>query len=228
VSARRAAAALALAALGCASSLAPAFDPRFPDGDRVAQARVLALLSDEPAPAPVEARLVAATAAPRGLVLVDLASGRVRWRVEAEVETQPVLLGDLVLSTERGALVAFDAASGRRRWQSPLDGLHHVGAARAGETLLVVASAPNADGRAQSRVSALDPADGSLRWRYDVPAAGRPVATAHHFLVPWQRRHLSVIDARDGRGCCAFERATTPSSGSSPTATASASATAKC
>lgn len=60
----------------------------------------------------------------RGLVAIEIATGKGAWRSSLSATTAtPAILGDLVVvGTQDGRLHAFDAATGARRWGVSLDG----------------------------------------------------------------------------------------------------------
>lgn len=107
------------------------------------------------------------------LFALDLASGKVRWRVELgqEVGAQPLLVkGLLVVATLQDEVVALDALSGARKWhhrREQRDGMNVRGCARPVLVRGLVVAAYS-DGT----VSGLDPATGAARWERKVAPPG--------------------------------------------------------
>jgi outer membrane protein assembly factor BamB len=196
--------ALALLATACAGSLAPAFDARFPEG---ASARTASVLGRLPAPqAPASSATLVATSygAQPELLLYDLAQARVRWRVAMRADSRPQLLGNLVLVSAQGRLLAFDAASGTATFSASLPECAYLGSARVAERIFASCGGTAlgaAGGAARSaRVVALDAHSGRVLWQREAPGElGRPAASAGLVLVPWQKQSIGVLDAASGR-----------------------------
>ncbi len=202
---------LALANAGCAASLRPAFDPRFPDNDAAA---VRALMERVRAPAartdahgaprhsPGGARVVACTRGQEPVIIaLDLTTGQVRWRTSLLAQGEPVLLDDLVLVTTERELVALDSDVGRVRWRRALANPVFLGAARTGDRVFVATTShPDGIAASSSQLTALDAGSGRLRWEHRVwTPIGRPSARGDVVLVPWQHQYLVALDAGDGR-----------------------------
>jgi outer membrane protein assembly factor BamB len=189
-----------LAASGCARGHTPAFDPTFPDND-AARGRLIAarLASASPAITASEPLLVATSEGAEPTVFAyDIAKAAVRWRVALRAESRPELLGDLVMSTSGGELVALDRAIGALRWRAPIEGCAYLGAARDGDRLF--AACAGAGATRASSVLAFDANSGRALWRRDAQGeVGRPAARDGVVLVPWQHQNLTLLDARDGR-----------------------------
>jgi len=115
---------------------------------------------------------------PGRLYLLDVATGRVRWRAAALVGTGPLLTADGVIDVEGTAatgplaLVDRDAADGRIRWQDRLP--QSVSAAgqdierlvQAGQLMLVQG---NSAGHQPATLSAYRLQNGSLAWQTILP-----------------------------------------------------------
>lgn len=99
-------------------------------------------------------------------IALDVATGRVLWRVEisSEAEGRPAVGGGLVyIMAVDGRLAALDLLSGRERWNH--DGQVPVLTLRGGGTLTYaegVVYAPFANGK----LVALDGEDGDIRWEH--------------------------------------------------------------
>ncbi len=198
-----AAAALALGAGGCAGALAPAFDSRFADNEAARTEALLQRLPPARARAHAGSLLVAASFGDQpALIAYDLGTGSLRWRVAVRADSRPELLGDLVLTTSGGRLLAFDARSGRARFSAATGACTYLGAARDTERVFFTCQAGAIDPRAppNARLTALDARSGRVLWRREASGAlGRPAAAFGLVFVPWQRQNLSVLDARSGR-----------------------------
>lgn len=73
----------------------------------------------------------------------------------------------VVVGTDDGRLVAVDADSGNRRWETQLDPEHHPTTITGSDAGLLVTVGPSRD----RELVALDPRDGQVRWRRDLPPA---------------------------------------------------------
>jgi outer membrane protein assembly factor BamB len=114
---------------------------------------------------------------PGRLYLLDLATGRVRWRAPALVGAGPLLTAAGVIDIEGtaakgpAAIVDRDAADGRIRWQDKLQqqfsdaGQGMVQLVQAGQLTLVQSNA----GPGQVTLSAYRLDDGSLAWQTSLP-----------------------------------------------------------
>ncbi len=107
------------------------------------------------------------------LYVFDLASGKLRWKYDAqeEVGTTPIVVGDLVLfMTLQDTLVAVDAKTGAWKW-------HHRREMREGFTLYGAAAVLASGGLAfgaysDGTVTALDVLTGTVRWERKIAPAG--------------------------------------------------------
>jgi hypothetical protein len=145
---------------------------------------------------------------PDGVSLHDATSGARVWRIAAQPDSPPLLLGELVLFAQAGKLVAHEASDGRRRFEVALDGAALLGAALGAQRLVVSTSvatktgsdARSADGARGGRLVAFDPQDGSLEWEHLLPGrVGAPAIRGDFVFVPWNYQHLCVLEARTGR-----------------------------
>ncbi len=108
-------------------------------------------------PTAADGRLFAATLH-EGVVALD-ADGEEAWRVDLDASTDPVVVGDRVITDDgREAVVALDAADGAERWRLETDGSVREGVRVAGDRGVV--------GTATGTVHAFDPATGEERWRH--------------------------------------------------------------
>jgi hypothetical protein len=192
----------ALFALGCGQSLAPAFDARFPDDEPARIDAVRARLAAAAAGSERDpALLLASTHAPEPeLLAYDLSAAALRWRIPFRSDSRAELLGDLVLGSAGGRLVAFDANTGRPRFSAALAECAYGGAARAGARLFVVCLGETPQGgEAHGRVLALDATSGRTLWeRRTGGALGRPAAGGGLLFVPFRKQNLVVLDAERG------------------------------
>jgi outer membrane protein assembly factor BamB len=104
--------------------------------------------------------------------------GREKWHVDAPVtvEGDNVLVASAYLDKEKvgdRALLCLDAKNGSVRWRRPLGLNPWGGASVTGTTAVVAGSSVNYDTGAikgaKGEITALDLADGSVKWRKDVP-----------------------------------------------------------
>ncbi|MDP3277633.1 MAG: PQQ-binding-like beta-propeller repeat protein [Deltaproteobacteria bacterium] len=199
--------ALALVALaGCMPAVRRlnAFSSRFSDNQREAVTQVFASLPSQNADRPTNSLnrpvLVGIRqAAPRAVVAVDGTTGAALWTQELDAQSAPEILGDLVLVSTGARAVALDLASGARRWEVDLRSMPLVGAARDGNTVVVVASSGANGGPRAGRVLAVAAATGGEMWSHQVVGIlGRPAAVSGHVFVPWDRQSLAVLDLATG------------------------------
>jgi outer membrane protein assembly factor BamB len=198
---------LALAsATGCMPAIRRmnAFSSRFADNQREQIERVFSALPaqdvDRPGNAVGQPILVAVRqGTPRAVVAIDLTAGRPLWTRELEVQSAPEILGDLVLFSVGSRVVALDLRSGEPRWRYELGSMPFQGAAREGESIVIVSSLGASGGARVGRVAALDAGSGRERWSHEVVGIlGRPAASAGSAFVPWDRQSLAVLDLNTG------------------------------
>ena len=138
---------------------------------------------------------------------LDRSSGKEAWRFDsgAEVDTTPVLHEGRVLIGNRGVgLYSLDAASGEQQWRLFFWGSWVESAPVVVDGTIYIGSSD------LRRVSAIDPANGHVRWRSDVYgwSFGTPLVVGDRIHVgaaggtPYFVRHLasySVLDRATGR-----------------------------
>ena len=90
------------------------------------------------------------------LVALDIATGKVKWKktVPAPVYGAPTAVNDMVfVSAFEGAVYGLDAKSGGEVWQGSLPAGSNTGVAISGDTLLVPAGLPLAEGQKPALVA---------------------------------------------------------------------------
>jgi outer membrane protein assembly factor BamB len=179
---------LALALAACAPAAQLSLSGA--DNDPAAVARALAAARLEPDGPRALAILVGAGE----LRLVDLASGRARWTVPADVRSRVAIGRTLVALREGDALVARGLADGAPVWRRPLAAGTEI-AGLAADADRIVYCARDGRGFHAAAVTA-----GTEIWR--VPATGALGAPAAHggvVYVPFLRQWLVVLDGASGR-----------------------------
>lgn len=150
--------------------------------------------------APVAGELINSGGAPIAIIatdselaLVELATGKTRWKVPARVASRVAIGGEIAVALEGNELVARELGSGAVRWRSGGSGdLLGVAADRTG------VYATWKSGKTW-KVEALS-ASGSERWsaeasgRVGAPAAGRGLV-----FVPFLSQWLALLDAKTGK-----------------------------
>jgi len=84
------------------------------------------------------------------LVAIDIKTGKVQWKKEFEAAAfgAPTVVNDLVfLATFDGTVHAFDAETGGEVWQAALPAASNAGLMASGDTLVVPAGLPSAEGQ---------------------------------------------------------------------------------
>ena len=133
----------------------------------------------------------------RQIYALDSRDGTKRWtaRAEGRVRQAPILSRDLALVVdELGWIYALIADTGEQRWTQKLDP-RAVEAWAADDRRLI-------HGGSQRRLVARDPASGSMRWAYELPADDAGVRAAslgpkRVFLVT-QGGNIRALNAADG------------------------------
>jgi outer membrane protein assembly factor BamB len=181
---------LALCAISaCAST--QAFGTTFPDNRPRDVEAVLARL-EASTPTDPRAVVVGATAAPSQVFAYDLDAERLLWRQAASVTTAPLAAGDYVVTPEQDALRIRDLETGAVRFEVPSEGMGLMGAGSDGDLTAVVLSTGGSMG-ARSKLVLVR--GGKLTTSaIDYPLGG-PAVRAGLVFVPWNRQHLSVLDA---------------------------------
>jgi outer membrane protein assembly factor BamB len=181
-----------------------AFSSRFADNQREQISQIYAQLpareSDEAHNALGVPLLVAVRqGTPRAVVAIDVHAARVLWTQPLDAQSAPEILGDLVLVSTGSRAVALDLRTGQRKWDVDLRAMPFQGAAREGNTIVLVASSGANGGARVGRVVALDAVSGGERWSHSVVGIlGRPAVSAGRAFVPWDRQSLAVLDLQTG------------------------------
>ncbi|MFD5148844.1 serine/threonine-protein kinase [Streptomyces sp. NPDC058401] len=115
------------------------------------------------------------------LQALDSRTGAEQWRRKLPGGTQVVAAGGrvLLIETAQGSVTGLDPASGNPRWTKRIGGpgsLWWHGAEQADQAVLYVATPDSA--AASTQVSAVDPADGTVRWQVHTTGRLQPVGTA--------------------------------------------------
>ncbi len=208
---------LSALAVGCVSNVpTDAFSYQFPDnvqedlapivaaqpapsGDTITNAigEPLAVVTTHPVE-PEEGSDQEATQAE--LAALNLTSGEVLWRKPFEAMSRPQILGDVVMTSVRGAVVALDLRSGDELWREELDDLAYVGASRSGNLLVWVASVGVAGGaNRKGRLVAVDARSGRERWEHRIDGVlGHPQVRGGYVFVPWDRQNIAILKLQDG------------------------------
>lgn len=136
---------------------------------------------------------IAVIASDSELALVELSTGKTRWKVPAKIASRVAIGGDFAVALEGGKLVARDLTSGEVRWRS----------GGSGDLLGVTADRTGVYATWKSgktwKVVGLSGDSGSERWsaeasgRVGAPAAGRGLV-----FVPFLSQWLALLDAGSG------------------------------
>ncbi|MEA3638919.1 MAG: outer membrane protein assembly factor BamB [Lamprobacter sp.] len=126
-------------------------------------------------------------------VLVSPPSGRTELERIADIDTDPVVLGDQVfVASFNGDLAAVDIGSGAVLWRRELSA--HAGLAATPESLYITDS--------DDQLWAADPTDGAGRWRQDSLRHRQltaPVVIGNALAVGDLEGYLHLVSRRDGR-----------------------------
>lgn len=139
------------------------------------------------------------------LKALDPRSGRDAWQRTVPVGGTVLAAGGTLLVTGAdGTVTGVDGASGRREWSRGFQG--HGGASfdAFGEARLVCATTRAADGK-RTRVTAVDPATGAVRWDVRLDGALKPIgvhAGAVYFLAndPLSEETVALVRYTPGSG----------------------------
>lgn len=150
------------------------------------------------------------------LAAIDATDGRIVWEraVSGRIATDGshVFVGASEEWSARAEMLAvsvsgLDAATGDTRWTTALPSgvrfnddvwayVHDV--VVQGDTLFVVSAASRSDEREQTTVSALDAADGAIRWQRPIEGWGGVAVVGDGVLVVAQGEHLRALDVATG------------------------------
>ncbi len=142
----------------------------------------------------------------QGLQVVNLADGRIRWRVRSTASPALTAAGAVVIYGLNGHLTGYDARTGRPRW-AVTPGVSHDPAFQLAGGLLVVTSTTSGPSIPDT-LTAVVPATGRVAWRFDPPApATDPGAQASVLsagpaglaVATYDPRRLYLLDLRTGR-----------------------------
>ncbi len=201
------AAALALGSCMPAIRQLTAFSSRFPDNNRgqiqAVFSRLPTLAAPERPTNSLGVPLVAAvtqSGPSRNVVLYDLAAGTALWTANVNASATPAILGDLVVVGSGNEVLGLDLRTGARRWSVTLRTETYMGAARDGDTVVIVGSIGNTGGGARAgRVIAVDARGGGERWTHQIVGIlGSPTASAGYAFIPWDRQSVAVLDIASG------------------------------
>lgn len=115
------------------------------------------------------------------LQALDARTGTEQWRRKLPGGTQVVAAGGQVLlvAAAEGSVTGLDAAGGSPRWTKRIGGLGSVwwhGSEGVDQAVLYLATPDRGGG--STRVSAVDPVDGTVRWQVRTPGILQPVGSA--------------------------------------------------
>jgi outer membrane protein assembly factor BamB len=182
-----------------------AFSSRFPDNNRAQIQTVYSRLPANPsrAPAAQGTPVIAAVRQDgnnRNVVLYDLNTGRATWTANVNATSAPTILGDVVVVGVGNDVVGLDARNGERRWSVTMRSEPYIGAARDGDTIVIVGSLGNTGGGARAgRVIAVDAHSGSEKWTHTIVGIlGAPAASGGYAFIPWDRQSIAMLDLESG------------------------------
>lgn len=132
----------------------------------------------------------------------------VAWRASAgsgsgyrqRITTGPVISGGTVYAVDAwGAVSAHGLADGRRRWSADTTPEDESSVALGGGAAVADGTVYVASGAAE--LLALDPTNGSIRWRVRLasPPRGAPTVAGGRIFVATTENHLIALSAEDGR-----------------------------
>ncbi|MDB4954092.1 MAG: Basic proline-rich protein precursor [Myxococcales bacterium] len=173
------------------------------DNDRAALASALSQrqLAKQPTPtntAHQPRAFILETGSPKTIVAYDLASSKVLWKTDADVQSRIWVGGDFVVAIESKQLVARDQQKGAVRWKLPVNG-EFVGATADADHAYLVWR----EGTGQHPtwwLGAYDGTSGAQLWKIDAEGSlGSPAAHGGLVYVPFLTQWLSIVDARTGK-----------------------------
>lgn len=191
----------------CTPANTTAFNHRFADNQEADVQAILTGLPTASAPATDNATnqplMVVSTyheeIAQREVAAVTL-EGEMLWHRPFEARTRPEILGDVVMTSDREAVVALDLRNGQELWRADLESLAYVGATRSGNTIIFTRSVGVAGGATRvGHIVAVDARSGRSKWDYEIAGVlGRPEAYGAYAFVPWDRQNVAVLEVASG------------------------------
>lgn len=143
----------------------------------------------------------------QGLQVVNLADGRVRWRLPIPASPALIAAGGVVIYGRSGHLTGYDSRTGALRWAASPADVSPDPAFQLAAGLLLVSS--NSSGPSiPNTLTAVVPATGRVAWRFDPPTpATDPGAQASVLsagpagltVATYDPRRLYLLDPRTGR-----------------------------
>jgi outer membrane protein assembly factor BamB len=149
---------------------------------------------------------LAMAVAGQGLQVVNLADGRVRWRVRIAASPALAAAGGVVVYGLNGHLTGYDARTGGLRW-SATPGVPPYPALQLASGLVLITSMASGPS-IPNTLTAVFPATGRVAWRFDPPAPatdpGAPASVlsagpAGLAVATYDPRRLYLLDLRTGR-----------------------------
>jgi hypothetical protein len=158
-------------------------------------ANVIEVLS-RPEAEPNDSIVVGLSFAPTTLIVLDVASGKVRWKQPVEARTAPILLRDSVLvQTDKGRIVVFDLQDGRKALDVDVSGTL-VGASGSRDSLAVALTKKPGS---SPRGLVIGFGKGKQLWVRDLPyEVGVLVVSGGLVVVPWANQRVSILDVATG------------------------------
>lgn len=152
---------------------------------------------------------------PRAVVGINLETGKQLWRVDAAVNSDVTLGGNLVFFKSGNDVVAYKISNGVKLWDYPLDeGWDYFGADASGPlaALSVGVGGIEPGGYANAKLVAVDAGNGIKLWERGVGSGllGNPVVMGELIFVPWDRQKVVVVDADDEEEICRVRAADYP------------------
>jgi outer membrane protein assembly factor BamB len=128
----------------------------------------------------------------------------------ARLTAQPLVSGNQVFTMDTdGAVAAFDVATGHRQWHTPTKPKKARNSNLGGGIALFEGRLYAVTGRAQAL--ALDPADGRIIWRADLPspARGAPTVTPEGVFFCTMEEQLQALGLHDGKSQWTYQATST-------------------
>jgi outer membrane protein assembly factor BamB len=139
---------------------------------------------------------VGVTPKPSKLYAFDLKSQRVLWQTRTDTTITPIVVGDYVITREKGDIVGRSIESGDTRFQVDDMNMTLVGA-DASDRLLAFTLTKGSSSYADSAVFAIRA--NSVLWKREFQGkVGSPAVIGDVVMVPWNHQNLSAIDAKTG------------------------------